>query len=222
MKRTRFSTKNGLIRKIFTSISGEGTPRSNSTKTSEEQRADDDAADGLRIAPAPRRRLLEAEDADRDAACDQHEAAVVDRGALAYRDGLRDRGQDEGDGRDRQVHPEDRPPGPLGKEPAEGRPDGGEAAGDPEEQRESLAALAQRERLDDDRKRGGEHDRAAEALEGPERDKPALGDAPLGREPAEQRGEGEDADPQRDHPPVPERVGEATAVGEERSQRQQV
>jgi hypothetical protein len=32
MKRTRFSTANGLIRKIFTSISGEGTPRSNSTK----------------------------------------------------------------------------------------------------------------------------------------------------------------------------------------------
>jgi hypothetical protein len=97
-----------------------------------------------------------------------------------------------------------------------------DADGDPEEQRERLAALAEREGLDDDRKRGREHDRAAEALKGPERDQPALRDAPLGREPAEQRGQGEDADPQRHHPPVPERVGQPSAVGEERSQGQQV
>ena len=67
----------------------------------------------------------------------------------------------------RQVH--------CGQVAAQDRPDGGQATGDAEEQRQRLAALAQREHVDHDGERGREHERTAGALDHPERDDPRLG-----------------------------------------------
>jgi hypothetical protein len=49
--------------------------------------------------------------------------------------------QDEGDDRDRDVDPEDRPPGDLDQVAAGQRPDRGQAAGDREEDRHRFAAF---------------------------------------------------------------------------------
>ena len=129
------------------------------------------------------------------------------RAVLGHR--LRDRDQDERDQRDRDVHPEDRAPRPLGQEAAEDRTDRGQAAGDAEEERQRPAALAQREGLDDDRQRRGEHDRATDALNRPENHDPRLGEAALRRQPAQRRGGGEDDHAEHDHPLMAHRVGEA-------------
>jgi hypothetical protein len=124
--------------------------------------------------------------------------------------------------RDGDVDPEDRAPRPLREVAAEDRADRGEAAGDAEEERQRAPAFAQRERLHDDRERGGEHDRAARALDHAEGDDPRLGEAALGREPAHRGGGGEDDDAERDHLAVPDGVREASAEREQRREREQV
>ena len=174
------------------------------------------------VAPAPDQRLLEAEDAQRDAARDQHEPAVVHARRLVDGRRLRDRDQRERDQRDRDVDPEDRAPRPLREKAAERRPDCREPARDPEEERERLAALAQLERLHDDRQRCGEHERAAAPWSDAERDEPRLGEASLRRQPAERRRAGEHDHAGHDHLLVPDGVGEPAAEGEERGEREQV
>ena len=81
-----------------------------------------------------------------DARRDQHGAAVVDRRPRYWVFGLGDPDQDECDQGDGDVDPEDGPPGPLGQVPAEDRADGGQPAGDAEEEGQRLPALSQRER----------------------------------------------------------------------------
>ena len=124
---------------------------------------------------------------------------------------------------DRDVDPEDRPPRPLGEEAAERGADRGQAAGDAEEERQRLAALAQLEGLHHDRERGREHDRAADALH-------ARGTSratPRRRCPSASARTAPTRPRRRSRRAIticrwPTRVGEAAAEGEERGQRQQV
>ncbi len=96
---------------------------------------------------------------------EEDEPAVIDGSGPAGVVGLGlDRHHDRGEG-DRDVDPEDRPPGDLDQVAAGERAEGGHAAGDAEEDRERLAALALRVGGDDDRQRGREHDRRADALD---------------------------------------------------------
>ena len=159
INKTRFSTAKGRMRKISTLMSGDSVRSSTRTKTPMIDQAGDDADPRPGIAPPPGHRLLQAEDAQPDTGRDEHRPPVVDRGPpeLGLRLGHRD--QDQRDEGDRDVHPEDGPPGPLGQEPAQNRADGGESSGDAEEQRQRLAALAEWERVDHDGERRREHER---------------------------------------------------------------
>ena len=136
-----------------------------------------DAEPGGRAAPAPDARLLQPEHGEPHAAGDQHRAAVVERRRVLFVGRLGDRGEDEGDDRDRDVDPEDRPPGPLGQVAAGDRADRGEGAGEAEEDRQRPAALADREGAEDDRQRRREHQRRAGPLDHAEGDHPGLGRA---------------------------------------------
>ena len=216
---TRFSTAKGRMRKIATLMSGDSVRSSTRTKTPMMTRPAMMQIQVHGIAPAPEHRLLQAEDAQPDAGRDEHGAPVVDRRPLVL--GLRlrhgDQGQrDQGDG---DVHPEDGPPRPLGQVAAQDRADGRQPPGDPEEQRQRLAALAQGERVDHDGQGGREHERAAGALDDPERDDPGLG-APTpwasGRTWSTRTDEDDDAD--HAHLGVAEDVREPSAQGEERGQ----
>ena len=73
--------------------------------------------------------------------------------------------QHERDHRDRHVDPEDRAPRPRQEEAARDRSDRRERAGDPEEDRQRLSALAWRERVDDDRECGGKQQRTERTLQ---------------------------------------------------------
>ena len=132
------------------------------------------------------------------------------------------RDQDQRDQRDRDVDPEDRPPGPLDQVAARDRADRGQPAGDAEEQRQRPAAGAQVEGLHDDRDRGREHERAAQALDRAERDQPRLGPAAARGGAAQRRRGREDDHPDHDHPPVPDDVAQPAAEREQGRQRQQV
>ncbi len=174
------------------------------------------------IVPAPDARLLEAEHAQRDAGRDQGQAAVVHPARCPRRHRLGDHDQHQRDDRDRDVDPEDRAPRPLRQVAAEDRAHGGQAARDAEEGRQRPSPLAQRVGVDDDGQRGRVHDRAACALKDPEEDQPRLGQAALGRGPAQRRRHGEQHDAEHDHLAVPDGVGEPAAEGEQRRQREQV
>jgi hypothetical protein len=95
------------------------------------------------------------------------------------RRGLRDHDQHQSKDRDGDVHPEDRPPSPLGEIAAEDRTDRRKAPGDAKEHRQSSPPLAQGERLHHDRQGRRKNDRPTDALDHPERDNPRLGQAPL-------------------------------------------
>ena len=131
-------------------------------------------ATGRGIAPPPDVGLLEAEHRQGHTAGDQRQAAVVHARRPMHGDWLRDHNQRQRDQRDGDVHPEDRPPGPLREIAPQDRADRGEAAGDAEEDRQRPATFAQLEGLHDDRQRGREHDRPARALHDSERHDPGL------------------------------------------------
>jgi hypothetical protein len=188
----------------------------------DQDQAGGDAEPGRGAAPAPDARLLQAEHGEAHAAGDQEGAAVVERRRVLLVVGLRFRGEEEGDQRDRDVDPEDRPPGPLGQVAAGDRADRGEAAGDGEEDRHRAAALVQREGVEDDRQRGREHQRRAGALDDAEDDQPGLVERAGRGGAAEGGGGGEDDDADHDHAAVAGDVGEAAAEGEQRREREQV
>ena len=158
-----------------------------------------------------------------DAGGDEDGAAVVDRRPLvlaswASTTAIRSSAMIG----DRDVDPEDGPPRPLRQVAAEDRPDGRQATGDPEEERERLAALAEGEHVDHDGERGREHEGAAGSLDHPERDDPRLGDGPLGGEPAQRRRADEDDHADDAHLGVAEDVRQPAAQGEQRGQGDQV
>ena len=135
---TMFSTAKARMRKILTLISGDSVRTSTGTKMPMMARPGDDADPGPGIAPSPRDRLLQAEDAQSDTRRDEDGAPVVDAGLAVLRLGLGDRNEHQRDDGHGDVDPEDRPPGPLGQVAAKERPDGGEPSGDAEEQRQRL------------------------------------------------------------------------------------
>jgi hypothetical protein len=188
----------------------------------QEHDAGGDAQPGGWVAPAPHGRLLKAEHAEAHTGGDQHDAPVVHARRLVLRDRLGDEDQDQRDHRHRDVHPEDRPPGPLREVAPEDRADRGQPAGDAEEDGERPAPFTQGEGLHDDRQRGREHDRPARSLDHAERHDPGLRKASFGGEPAQRGRGGEHDDAERDHPAVTDGVGESPAEREQGSQRQQV
>ena len=128
MPSTRFSTRNGRIRKISDLDQRRGGTQLDQREHDEERRADDDAAEIARVAPAPDRRLLEPEDAQPDAGRDQPRAPVVHARGPEVGAGFDERDQDERDRRAtgmltqkmaRQVHCVRKPPraGPTGVSP---------------------------------------------------------------------------------------------------------
>ena len=78
------------------------------------------------------------------------------------------------------------------------------------------------EALDDDADRCGEHDRAADALQGAGGDEPRLGEVADGREAAQQRGDAEAGDADQRHALVADDIGDAPAEQEERGGGEQV
>jgi hypothetical protein len=153
---------------------------------------------------------------------DEDGAAVVDRSALARLRGLGLRGEDQRDDGDRDVDPEDGAPRPLGEVAAGERADGGQAAGDAEEERERAAALPEREGGDDDRQRGGEEQRGERALGDAEGDHPRLAVLAGRGRAAERRADGEPGHADGQHAAMTEHVGQLAAEGEEGGQREQV
>ena len=106
---------------------------------------------------------------------------------------------------DRNVDIEDRRPAEvLGQEAAEQRADSG-GGGDRRAPRpERRAPLLAVELLRQQRQRGREHDRPADALAGPGDDQ----EQRARRQRAQQRGEGEQHQPDREHQPAAEQVGQ--------------
>ena len=109
-----------------------------------------------------------------DPAHDEDQTSIVNLRPLVRRLRFGDRDEEQSDEGDGDVDPEDGPPGPLGEVAAEDRPDGGQAAGDAEEQGQSPTPLVQVKCLDHDGQRGREHERAADALGESEYDDPGL------------------------------------------------
>ena len=97
---------------------------------------------------------------------------------------------------------------------------GGAAAGEDEaDDAHRLRPLGRLGEQDhDQRERDHRHDCAAEALDGPRRDEELLG----GRQPARERGEGEEGDPTEEQPPVPEEVAQPAAEQEKAAEREEV
>ena len=114
---------------------------------------------------------------------------------------------------ERQVH---------GQVAAEQRADGGQAAGDAEEERQRAAALTDGEAGDDDRQRGGEENRGRCALQDAERDHPRLGQRAGGRGAAERGADREGGDADHDHPTMTQDVRQTATEREQCRQRQQV
>ena len=148
------------------------------------------AARSCGLAPAPQRRLLEAEDAQGDARRRSAPARGSPSGpACASVDRLRHARSGSSamiatgmltQKIARHVHSVRKPPSD--------RPDRGQPAGDAEEDGQRPAALAQREGLHDDGQRGGEHDRCRRRP-GATRNVTIQASArlPVGREPAHRR-----------------------------------
>ena len=181
-----------------------------------------DADPGPGVAPAPQHGLLQAEDAEPDAGGDEDGAPVVDRGPLVLGLGLRHGNQGQRDEGDRDVHPEDGPPRPLGQVAPQDRSDRGQPAGDPEEQGERLATLAQGEHVDDDGEGGREHEGTAGALDDPEPHDPRLGHRAGGSEAAHGRRPDEHDHADDAHLGVAEDVREPSAQREQRGEGDQV
>ena len=150
--------------------------------------AGEDAAPRRRAAPAPELDCCSPSTVSAIEEVTSSRPAVVERRRPALVVGLRDPDQHERDDRHRDVDPEDRAPGPLRQVAARDRPDRRQPARDPEEDRHRAAALAQRERRDDDAHRGGEHERRGSPLEHAEGHDPCLRDRARGREPAARGG----------------------------------
>ena len=221
-KRIALSTAKARLAKMRICISGIVVAQLVEDEGDEQGGAGGDAEPGDGAAPAPDARLLQAEHGEPHAGGDQHRAAVVERRRVLLVVRLGDRDQHERGDRDRDVDPEDRPPGPLGQVAAGDRPDRGEGAGEAEEDRQRAAALAQREGGEDDRQGGREHQRRAGALDHAEDDDPRLCRAAGRGGAAQRRGGGEDDDADHDHAPVPGDVGEPAAEGEQGREREQV
>ena len=149
-------------------------------------------------------------------------APVVDRDGTALLRRARLQRERDRDQRDRDVDPEDRAPRPLGQVAAEERADGGQRAGDAEEDGHRASALLARERGDDDGERGGEEDRAERALGDAEDDHPRLAERPGGCSAAERRAHREARDADGEHAPMTEHVGELAAEREAGGEREQV
>ncbi len=126
--------------------------------------------------------------------------------------------QNQGDQRHGYVDPENRPPRPLGQVAAKHRADGGEPAGQAEEDGQRLAPLADVECLNDYGQRGREHQGTTDALNGAKGDDPRFGGAALWCEAAHRGCAREDDDPYDHHFGVPCRVGQPAAEGEQRGQ----
>ena len=110
---------------------------------------------------------------------------------------------------DRHIHEEDPPPGqPTGQGPAEHRSDRHGDAGDRAEHSERDSALARREGVGEQRQRGREHDRAADALEGAGQRE----EGRVGGEAAEGGPDREHDDADREHQPSPDQVAIDPAV----------
>ena len=85
MPSTRFSTRNGRIRKMLHLDQRRLGALLDEVEDDEQREAGGDAQPDRGVAPAPDRRLLEAEDAQADAGRDQHEPAVVHPGRRGTR-----------------------------------------------------------------------------------------------------------------------------------------
>ena len=188
----------------------------------EQGQADGNASPGGRVPPAPGARLLEAEHHEPHSARDQHGTAEVERRGMTVVRRLGARRQHERDDGHGDVDPEDGPPVDRGQVAPGQRADGCETAGDGEEDRHGLAALADREGAHHDRQRGGEHEGGERTLHHPPGDDPRLGQVPGGSGTAERGGAGKADHADHDHAAVPGYVGEPPAEGKQRGQGQQV
>src|SRR6188768_3807762 len=108
-KRTKLSAANALLAKMRSCISGDSVPSSTRMKTP------------IRISPM----TMEPEDEQPEPERGEDGALVVERGRPARVVRLRAQGQDHRRDRDRNVDPEDRPPGQLDQEAAGERADRG-------------------------------------------------------------------------------------------------
>ena len=129
INKTRFSMANGLMRKIFDLDQRRLRRRCpfHGHEDADDDQPGENADPRPRITPSPRDRLLQAEDAQADAGGDEHRAQVIDRVSLVLRLGLRHGDEQQGDQGNRNVDPEDGPPGPLGEVAAEGLADSAES-----------------------------------------------------------------------------------------------
>ena len=191
----------------------------------QEEREAGDAGDqrhpDQRVAPAVGRLLDQGEDRAAEARGREPDPGPVDAAKGIGIAALLDRAQGEhhGDRDQRQVDPEDRPPGE--------QPDQGAAAGRPEHGRDPgpggpgadrLAALGALEGGGDDRQRARHQQRPGDPLQGPGADQ----ELDRGRDRAEHRGGAEGDQPGDEHPPTPELVAERAADQEQRDHRQHV
>jgi hypothetical protein len=107
----------------------------------------------------------------------------------------------------------------IGQDPAEQDADRSAACGDETVDAHRLRPLHRLgEQGDDERERDGRDDGAAEALQGSCADKDGLG----GREPAGERRQGEERDPDQEQPPVTEEIAQPAGEKEESAEGQKV
>ena len=178
------------------------------------------ASDDQGAPPALRVAADEAEDQQEEGKREGDDAGEVDRLRVLGED-VDDLalGQDHRPDPDRDVEEEDPLPAEaLGDDAADQRPDRDRAAdhGSPDAERGRPVFAV--ELLADQGQRGGEHPGAADALQ-PAREVEqgrVLGDA------AEERGEGEDPEPDREHAPAPEPVAERAGGEQEGGEGQRV
>ena len=131
---------------------------------------------------------------------------------------LRERHRDRADP-DREVDEEDRlPADAVGEHAADQRADRDRGAGDRAPHAERGAAVAALEGGGQQRQRGREHERAADALQ-------RAREVEHQRRPgerAQRRGDGEDRDPDHEDPAAAEEVGERAAREQQRRERERV
>ena len=188
----------------------------------QEHGRDGEEGERLRGAPAVVLRLDDRVDEHDEARGDADRAGQVDAVGAVRRARLRhvaDR-QRRGGEADRHVDEEDPLPAQqVGEDAAEQQAEGAAAGRDRAPDAERLRALlALREGGGDDRERGGGDERAAEALERPGADEPAL----RRREPVEQRGGREDRDAREEQPAPAEQVARAAAEQQEAAEHERV
>jgi hypothetical protein len=154
-------------------------------------------------------------------AAERHDAGPVDaRRVRVARLAQRELGGGERRGPDRDVDEEHPLPAePVGEHAADERPDGDGHADRGAVGAHRGAALATGgELLRDQGERDREHDRAADALHGTGQ----VEERRIGREPGQQRRDGEHDEADREHAPAPEPVGERPGGEHERGERQRV